>query len=977
MSSFLVGDVHLSPRRIDEYRWEIFRWLKMQAERRQVERAIFLGDLCDRKDEHRSAFVNRLIDELLGLDLEIWWLIGNHDYIDPTTPFFRFMDGIENVHVVWEPSEADFDGESHLLLPHTEHPDAEWADIDLTAYDYILMHQSVHGAVASNGQKMRGLRMQRFDGVRGKIISGDIHVPQQIGPVTYVGSPHPVHMGDSYQPRIIWNRGRGRLQDIERHHLKKVHLRIRHVDELPAEIERHNLEAPDHVRVTLEVLPGIHDSVSTVRREIRTKLLKAGLVVHGVEIDVVQPPDRAQRRRLSLQKRPEPTKRVSPADELAEYVDALHGAAEDSWKAYGTAIALQLNDRVAKRNPGDITLDSVTLQGFRSFTAKKRLNFWNRRPGLYLITGDNRVDEGMTTNAVGKSTTFGGICWCYFDKDPRKLVGTDLHNWERIEPCIVETRFKKRATSYTLRRGHDPNHLMWLDHEGNETVATNEDVQDLLGTTYEHFLCTVLQGQFGVMFFDLTEGQQQKTLAAALQLDIWTDAAKQARAEATELYDQSLKLRDRIQESTGRIREAKQRLVQIKNDLERAGTIARAREAELKAERAELMKRLRKYKRAIEGHDATIKKLQAQQNEVDTDRNGWEQAVRHQRLAASDARSRMVEIRNDLEHAEKDLEVLHDTVCDRCKQQITPQVKKRLSSAVGKVVEELEKKLTEVHLVHEAAETALAEAQESVDTLRKSSDDLGRAVAREARHRMRTEEERRNLDRDLQRVDEELEATAEMHETLQNSLTATQKRLSRMRRDRRVLRSERKDVETRREIAKSWDATFQDVRLWLLDRATWEFEVEVNNAIQALGLGGWEVRLLTEREGTRGKTLRGLQIEIRSPRSVGWVKWKAWCGGETQRLKIAGALGLARLIENRTGVRWNVEFWDEPTEHLDGSGFADLLGYFRRRAREEQRQIWIADHHSIGLSGFDGHIVVQKNRRGTRFRAKTYLTDGE
>ncbi len=35
------------------------------------------------------------------------------------------------------------------------------------------------------------------------MISGDVHVPQTIGPVTYVGAPYTVDFGDIYEPRVL------------------------------------------------------------------------------------------------------------------------------------------------------------------------------------------------------------------------------------------------------------------------------------------------------------------------------------------------------------------------------------------------------------------------------------------------------------------------------------------------------------------------------------------------------------------------------------------------------------------------------------------------------------------------------------------------------------------------------------------------------------------------------------------------------
>jgi hypothetical protein len=53
--------------------------------------------------------------------------------------------------------------------------------------------------------KLKGIPLSIFpeDTPANFIISGDIHVPQTLGPVTYVGAPYTIDFGDRFAPRVL------------------------------------------------------------------------------------------------------------------------------------------------------------------------------------------------------------------------------------------------------------------------------------------------------------------------------------------------------------------------------------------------------------------------------------------------------------------------------------------------------------------------------------------------------------------------------------------------------------------------------------------------------------------------------------------------------------------------------------------------------------------------------------------------------
>lgn len=198
--ALIATDLHLTANARDEYRWKILELLGGIAERGGFRTIVILGDLTDYKDKHPASLVNRLVRALSELSryFDIVILKGNHDYLLNERAFFEFLNELEGVRFITDPVVIDGD----LWMPHTR--DAElwhvWAVNG--PYRNVFMHQTISGALASNGQRMEGdissvIEAQHF------VISGDIHVPQTINGVEYVGSPYHVHFGDNFDPRIL------------------------------------------------------------------------------------------------------------------------------------------------------------------------------------------------------------------------------------------------------------------------------------------------------------------------------------------------------------------------------------------------------------------------------------------------------------------------------------------------------------------------------------------------------------------------------------------------------------------------------------------------------------------------------------------------------------------------------------------------------------------------------------------------------
>lgn len=289
MKALLTGDLHLTDQPRDEYRWLVFEQLRKIVHDRKVRFAFILGDITDRKDKHSAKLVDRLVIEMRRLSAEVdrlYVLKGNHDYVDPTCPFFGFLDRIDNIEFIVDPVSRSV-GTTHdcvdvMLLPHTAAPKNDWKSIRkrIKNADLILAHQPVAGASSGGHTIDAPLLPSYFDACSGRTYSGDIHHPQTLRKLTYVGAPYPVHFGDDYKPRcIVWDSG-GVVTSVPLPSIQKASVVLDSVDDL----EGLSFGVGDQLRITLNLPKADLSRWQEFKRAIHQHADKMGWEVYGVRL---------------------------------------------------------------------------------------------------------------------------------------------------------------------------------------------------------------------------------------------------------------------------------------------------------------------------------------------------------------------------------------------------------------------------------------------------------------------------------------------------------------------------------------------------------------------------------------------------------------------------------------------------------------------------------------------------------------------
>jgi len=282
LPALLISDLHLTNDGSDEYRWSIFDWLLQVIKDEGVRTLAILGDLTDAKDYHAAALINRVVTELTKLSKHLDALIvlqGNHDYLKTGEPTFKFLQTIPKLDFIDKPKDSSLDrGAVCLFLPHTKTPAKDWEGMNFDLYDYVFMHQTVTGAKASNGQVMEGEGIPKIKGP--KVYSGDIHVPQVIGGVEYVGSPYHVHFGDQFKPRAVLLLAKKPPVDLHFKTIRRLSLKITKFRDLTST----ELSKGDQVKVTVTLDRDMLADWPSMRRRISDYMKEQGVELRDLRM---------------------------------------------------------------------------------------------------------------------------------------------------------------------------------------------------------------------------------------------------------------------------------------------------------------------------------------------------------------------------------------------------------------------------------------------------------------------------------------------------------------------------------------------------------------------------------------------------------------------------------------------------------------------------------------------------------------------
>lgn len=607
-------------------------------------------------------------------------------------------------------------------------------------------------------------------------------------------------------------------------------------------------------------------------------------------------------------------------------------------------------------------INRLYIQGFKSFTKEQLLDINNLDNGLIFVSGENKVEPKLGGNGVGKSALFEALSFVFFGKTSTNLKAGDIKNWYSTEKCAVTIEFERNGEQHTLTRTWNPNTLV-LD---SRTVAQDE-VNDLIGMNFESFSYSVFISQFGQKFLDFTPSEKLNIFTSILEdkLKEWDSFVDKATLNYKSYTEEVSEIRNSISELNGKLS------ILEKNDYSKLSeewenyhiekvqsfidTIS-INKAVLEGYSKELKEKNKELKKLGEDFDESvldeieenIKKYTNQGNEYAKTISGLNTEIRM--------------VNKDL----KDLQGLGNK-CPTCKQKVD-----------GKVIK------TETDVLKEQ----ISNTEELLNGFIKKEKEIAKSLSNEKNKKVKEIEKLNKQEREINDLDKEVTV-------LENDIVNCKERInynsielekeknnknpyidmisdndSKVKMLKRKLLYQEEELDrTKRlvEIYKYWQKGFKDIKLMLTSEALDEFEIEINNNLQNLGLADWKVKLLVDTETKSGSVKRGFNIFVKSPVNENLVPFDCWSGGEGQRIRIATTLGLVDFISNKRGSLWNILVLDEISRHLSTSGIEDVIYLLRNKALENNMKIFYIDHkdlHTYG--GFTSTINIIKDDKGSK-----------
>lgn len=555
------------------------------------------------------------------------------------------------------------------------------------------------------------------------------------------------------------------------------------------------------------------------------------------------------------------------------------------------------------------------------------------RPGLYYVHGRNEAEPWLEGNGVGKSNLFEALYWCLYGTTSENLRGSTIKNWHSTQKCLVITELDVPAGRLAvLRQQGPPNTLEISLNDETPRAVDQTEIETLLGLASEAFLFSIYQAQFLDRFLDLQAAKQMAVYSTVLGLDLWEQASASASARARAIEQEVNAVQQRLAGLEGQA-QALAASSHDKDEIEWNETTAHAirthelEQEKIKSELIDLRRAAEKYRK---GSETFRKKREL----------GF---LAREIVAVHVAEERRLE-REIVELKRKDLKN-----CPVCGTEL------KRKDHIGQEVKRLE-------ALKEKAKANIKEHTERLDERMRDTvkyrDDEDKLLDAEKAVSQR-EEAQRGSEQVLQQL-----------RTQKNPYTALkQEQAQRARQLKKDLEETETSLALKEREQKGtqfWTGGFKQVRLMLIKESLTQLQVEANESLYQLGLRDWSLEFDVERETKSGTIDRNFTVEVRAPKLKDPQPWKAWCGGERQRLRVAGTLGFSNLISSRLAVQPNLEIWDEPTAWMSGMGIRDLLECLSERAQQQQKIILLADHKVLDSAAFSGTIQLIKDSGGTR-----------
>lgn len=596
-----------------------------------------------------------------------------------------------------------------------------------------------------------------------------------------------------------------------------------------------------------------------------------------------------------------------------------------------------------------LVFEALRITRFREIE-NLTINFTKMGTGLHYVTGENKVDDRLGANGIGKSTIYADVLhWVLTGKTTRGLRNPDIRPWGSKEHAEASVQFSIGKRQAQITRSTKTNGLRIDDK-----LASQEDVDALVRLNETSLPYTLIFGQASPMFLDLTATKKMEVISETLRLDRFDTYAKRAKDKVIEIDGKVSNLQMLIRHTCQQIDTETEALASMRD---RAVSWQKQAERDLDAG-TKLLKTLEVHHEAAEvergKHDLAHDSAETEARAARKNHQDLMEKVSSIERAKAKLDGQFEAVRSQIQKID---------VSDKCPVCGGPMDTKHANKEIARLQKEADGYRSEAqrhHSMIKSMDKQLKAVSDSVRAFREKADD-----AKDAH----TRAERRVSDllSDI-KVQRKLIESA----SAQNPYTALVKEkrtlIDTLRAENTKLTSKIKARQEVRAHFEYWVKGFKLVRLHLLEEFMVEVEAVAAMMLPASGLVGWSMQFCIERELKSGDSKMGLDVRCTKAGVDVSPKWEAWSGGEGQRLRIVGSRALAQALMRRAGVECALAIFDEPTRHLSREGVADMIDLLADCADDGGQIIYI-DHQAVASSRFASIRRVIKTHDGVRINS--------
>ena len=619
----------------------------------------------------------------------------------------------------------------------------------------------------------------------------------------------------------------------------------------------------------------------------------------------------------------------------------------------------------------DFILKKLTIEGFRSFQAEQSFVL-DRKPGLYFIGGINKEKPKLGSNAVGKSTIWDAITWCFYGKTIEGLRGHVIKN-TKSKVTSVNVELLRDGIFYKITRTHAPNSLIIsppLAEAGKDAETISQaDLNQFIGLDYEKFLYALIVGQFNAAFLELDPMVKLNIFSSIMDLSLWEKCAKAASTFSANSITNKNLLETKLEGIQSRLEALKAERSRQKASYEafQQGRDEQISELERKADKT-LTKALAMEKE-MDYQELVIKELRNKETSYYTNHKHMDSLVHLSKESEVELKQQidlLIQERNNYQTNFNKWKNLTAS-CPYCTQDVDASVVSLHKKEHTLQILAATKQIKELESKREEAANEILSFERDAKIVKKDLESITFRIQEESKKITVLDSDRKQL---VQVINQYKSSAQELRHGInpfQELTRATEQGIVNTEAELKEIQSQIDVISKEYTGMNFWVRGFKELRLWIMTDALMALAIETNNAVAQLGLPDWRLKFQMERETSTGDISKGFHAMIHSPEfdDEDYIPFKAYSGGERQRLKLGGAIGFGSLIKDYKGVSFNISVWDEPTSFLSTEGIDDLIQCLYEDAIFNNKVIYIVDQRHLENALFESVITVEMLKTGS------------